>query len=72
MAKKKKAASSSGAGTCSCVCEVDEHVKMMGGFKLVTGLVVLAFAAGVLTLNLAAWIAGILVTLAGIKILAKQ
>ncbi len=73
MAKKKKAAvAASKAGTCSCVCENDEHAKMAGGFKLVTGLVVLAFAAGVLSLNLTAWIAGALVALAGIKILAKQ
>ncbi len=72
MAKRtarRAAASSSAAsgkvcpfcGEKGCNC-----MKRASGFKILIGLVVLGFAAGVLMLNTAAWVVGLLVLIQGL------
>lgn len=68
MAKKtRKAVVASNSGAmCTCVCGHSEHVKMAAGFKFLMALAILGFAGGVLSLNLAAWVVGLLVLIKGL------
>lgn len=70
MAKKstrKAAAPANGGRVCafcgekSCNC-----LKISAGFKVLVALSVLGFASGVLAINTAAWIAGLLVLIEGL------
>ena len=69
----RKAASSSAAnGTCACVCNKDGHAKMAAGFKILMALAILGFAAGMLPINLSAWVVGLLVLIKGLMMLKGQ
>ena len=73
MAKKTvKAASSSGMACHMCGEKGCNCGKMKGVAKVVMALALLGYAAGYLSLQLAAGVVGVLVGIAGLLCLAKQ